>query len=64
MADEKQYPYTTVPGRLKELLDKLSGLGRPEKAGGAWLKELGYTSGNDKTVLSAIRRVGMVTPGG
>jgi hypothetical protein len=64
MAEEKQYPYTTVPNKLRLLLGKLPGLGKPDNVSQKWLKELGYTSGNDKTILAAMRRVGMVASGG
>jgi hypothetical protein len=54
------YPYTPVPGRLEELLKKLHQMGRPAKADQAWMKQQGYTSGNDKMTLAAMRRLGMI----
>jgi hypothetical protein len=64
LAEEKAYPYTTVPNRLRELLGKLPSLGKPEKASQAWLKGLGYTSGNDRTMLAAMRKAGIIGPSG
>lgn len=54
------FAYTTVPGKIKPLLDKLRQVGIPAKAGVQWLKTLGFTSSNDTTLLGIIKSVGLV----
>ncbi len=58
------FPYTPVPGRFEELLGKLHQMGRPAKADQAWMKQQGYTGGNDMQTLAAMRRLGMVASDG
>ena len=64
MADTTDYPYSTVPNRLGEVLGKIPSIGTPEKASQDWLKGLGYTSGNDKSILTAMRKAGIVGSSG
>jgi Family of unknown function (DUF5343) len=64
LADENAYPYSTVPNRLREVLAKIPTIGRPERATQAWLKGLGYTGGNDMSVLAVMRRVGIIGANG
>jgi hypothetical protein len=54
------FAYTTVPGKIKPLLDKLRQVGIPTKVGVQWLKTLGFTSSNDTTLLGIIKSVGLV----
>src|ERR1017187_2958624 len=63
MADEGEYPYATVPNTLRELLARLPSIGK-EKATQAWLQSLGYTSSNDRSCLTAIRKAGIIGAGG
>lgn len=58
------YPYTPVPGRFEDLLGKLPQMGKPGKADQAWMKQQGYTSGNDMQTLAAMRRLGLVSSQG
>ncbi len=57
MAD---FTYTTVPGKIKPLLDKIRQVGVPPKASGQWLKSLGFTSSNDATLISVLKAVGLI----
>jgi hypothetical protein len=57
MAD---FTYTTVPGKLKQLLTKLREVGVPPKATIQWLKSLGFTSSNDATMLGVLKAIGFV----
>ncbi|MGV3550455.1 DUF5343 domain-containing protein [Rhizobium sp.] len=56
MAD---YPYTTVPGKIKNVLAKVRDVGVPAKANTNWLKTIGFTSSNDKSLLSVIKYIGL-----
>jgi hypothetical protein len=55
MAD---YIYTTVPGKIKPLLDKIRQVGIPPKASVAWLKTIGFTSSNDTGLLPILKAIG------
>lgn len=55
MAD---YLYTTVPGKIKPLLDKIRHVGIPPKASVAWLKTIGFTSSNDTSLLPILKVIG------
>lgn len=57
MAD---FGYTTVPGKIKPLLEKIRGIGIPAKAGVQWLKTIGFKSSNDTTLLGILKAVGLV----
>lgn len=59
-----EFPYTTVPGKLGSLLDKIRHTGVPQKATVAWLKSLGFTSSNDATVLPILKFIGLCDPSG
>ncbi len=61
MADPAKYPYTTVPAKLRDLLKKAPGMGRPDKVTVAWLKTAGWTSSNDTTMIPVLRFVGLVS---
>ena len=57
MAD---YPYTTVPGKIKPLLAKIREIGVPPNATVKWLKSIGFTSSNDSSVLPILRFIGLI----
>lgn len=57
MAD---FAYTTVPGKLKPLLEKIRQVGVPAKATAQWLKSLGFTSSNDATLIGVLKAIGFV----
>ena len=58
------FTYTTVPGKVKPLLDKLRQVGIPQKATVQWLKTVGFTSSNDSTLLGVLKTVGLVDSSG
>jgi hypothetical protein len=60
MAEPPKYPYTTVPGKLRDLLKKAPNMGRPEKVTVAWLKTAGWTSSNDASMIPVLRFVGLL----
>jgi hypothetical protein len=57
------FTYTTVPGKIKPLLDKIRQVGIPAKASVQWLKTIGFTSSNDKSLLGILKTVGLADPG-
>lgn len=64
MSDQQRYPYTTVPGKLRDLLRKAPDMGRPDKVTVSWLKKAGYTSSNDPSMIPVLKFVGIVGPDG
>lgn len=60
MPEQSKYPYTTVPGKLRDLLKKIPNVGRPEKVTVAWLKSAGWTSSNDPSMIPVLKFVGLV----
>lgn len=57
MAD---YKYTTVVGKLEGVLEKIRTTGVPAKANFDWLKTLGYTSSNDKSIPPILKSLGFI----
>lgn len=58
------FTYTTVPGKIKPLLDKIRQVGIPAKASVQWLKTIGFTSSNDTSLLGILKTVGLADPSG
>jgi Family of unknown function (DUF5343) len=58
------FTYTTVPGKIKPLLDKIRQVGVPQKASVQWLKTIGFTSSNDTTLLGILKTAGLADPSG
>ena len=56
--------YSTVPGKLPNLLSKIREAGVPPKANKPWLKSLGYTSSNDPSLLGVLRSIGFIDASG
>lgn len=63
MADQK-YAYTTVPGKLRDLLGAIPKMGVPEKATQKWMDGIGYRGGNAHTILPVLRFVGVIDKDG
>ncbi len=60
MAEQQKYPYTTVPGKLRDLFKKAPSMGRPDKVTVSWLKKAGWTSSNDPSMIPVLKFVGIV----
>lgn len=58
------YAYTTVTGKIKELLAKIRTTGVPAKLTVAHLKTLGFTSSNDATLIGVMKFVGLIDASG
>lgn len=61
MAD---FPYTTVPGKIKPLLAKIRDVGVPPKVTVQWLKTVGFTSSNDATLIGVLKYIGFIDASG
>lgn len=55
-----EYAYTTVTGKIKEILTKVRTTGRPTKLTVAHLKTLGFTSSNDSTLIGVLKFIGFI----
>src|SRR5690348_14695909 len=56
--------YTIVPGKLKELLQKIRTMGVPPKASVEWLKSIGFKSSNDPSMLRVLKGIGLTADDG
>src|SRR5687767_8030201 len=56
--------YTTVPGKIPTLLQKMREVGVPSKATRDWLKSLGLKSSNDPTLIPVLRQIGFIDAAG
>jgi hypothetical protein len=61
MAD---FAYTTVPGKITPLLQKIREIGIPAKVSVKWLKTIGFTSSSDTTLIQVLKQVGFVDASG
>lgn len=59
-----EYAYTTVPGKISNLLTKIREIGVPPKASSQWLKTIGFTSSNDTSLIGVLKQIGLVDPSG
>jgi len=59
-----EFSYTTVPGKIPKLLDKIREVGIPPKATVQWLRSIGLTSSNERTLLGVLKSVGLVDQSG
>jgi len=55
-----EFPYTTVPGKLGTLLEKIREVGVPQKVNRDWLNSLGFKSSNDRKMISVLKFVGLI----
>jgi hypothetical protein len=59
-----EFAYTTVPGKIAPLLQKIREVGIPPKVSVQWLKTIGFTSSNDTTLVSVLKQIGFVDSSG
>jgi hypothetical protein len=55
-----EFAYTTVPGKIPQLLTKLREVGVPQKTSVQWLKLVGFTSSNDTSLIGVLRQIGLI----
>jgi len=58
------YPYTSNPGRVKELLQKVQDVGVPTKVTNKYLESLGYKSKNDRAMIAVLRAINFIDASG
>jgi hypothetical protein len=61
MAD---FTYTTVPGKIKQLLTKIREVGVPQKVTVQWLKTVGFKSSNDTSLIGVLKFIGFIDASG
>ena len=59
-----EFAYTTVPGKIAPLLQKIREVGIPSKVSIQWLKTIGFTSSNDNSLVPVLKQVGFVDSSG
>src|SRR5689334_17028067 len=64
MAEEKKFPYTTVPNNLRKLLNTIPTIGQPPKATQRWLESIGFSGGNNRSLLPVLRHIGVIGSSG
>jgi hypothetical protein len=52
--------YTTVPGRIPELLTKVRQVGVPDKVTHEWLRSIGLRSSNDRSLVGVLQQIGFI----
>lgn len=52
--------YTTVPGRIPDLVKKIRETGVPTKVTNEWLRSVGFTSSNDRSLIPVLRQIGFI----
>jgi len=55
-----KFYYTKVAGKIDGLLNKIREVGEPTKVDIAWLKQIGYKSSNDRTLISVLEQINFV----
>jgi hypothetical protein len=55
-----EFNYTTVPGKIPQLLQKVREVGVPKRISVQWLKTIGFTSSNDNTLIGVLKQIGFV----
>jgi hypothetical protein len=59
-----EIPYTPLTGKIKEYFDKFQEAGVPDKVNTAWLKILGFKSGNDAYILRILKYINFIDSSG
>lgn len=59
-----EYAYTTVTGKITQLLEKVRKVGVPPKVNVSWLKTIGFTSSNDATLAGVLKFIGFTDGSG
>lgn len=59
-----KYPFTTVPSKIKPALDSIRSSAVPQRVTVEWLKTVGMTSSNDRTILPVLKFLGFIDESG
>src|SRR2546427_2780581 len=58
------FPYTLVPGKLKEFLGQIPSMGIPDKVSQTYLEKTGYKSKNDRMTIGVLKDIGFTDSSG
>jgi hypothetical protein len=58
------YPYMVANGRIPQIIDKLQTAAKPPKLTAELIKNLGFSSSNDRAIVPLLRRLGFITDDG
>ncbi len=50
-------PYTTVPGKIRDLMEKIRKVGVPGRIDSDWLSSVGFNASNDRTMITLLKRI-------
>lgn len=59
-----EFPYTTVTGKISTLFEKIKQVGQPDKVTLTWLKSVGFTSTNDRSLVALLKFVDFLDDSG
>ena len=59
-----EIPYTTVPGTLKKLLQKIREVKKPDNATYNWLSSIGFKSTNAKSTIRVLKHIDFLDKSG
>lgn len=59
-----QYPYVMSNNRIKPILEKARSAAKPKKFTHEFLKQLGFSSSNDRAIVPLLRRLGFLADDG
>ncbi|HKJ88949.1 MAG TPA: DUF5343 domain-containing protein, partial [Gammaproteobacteria bacterium] len=54
------FPYTTVPGHLQKFMKHITSTGVPQKVTYKYLKQVGFTSSNDRSIRDILQFIGFL----
>jgi hypothetical protein len=57
-------PYMPSVGNISKILDKIQNAGVPDVFNIDFLKDLGFTSSNDRAIIKVLKYIGFLDPGG
>ena len=58
------YPYTVANNKVSQILTKIRSAAKPAKFTNEFLKQLGFTSSNDRAIISILRGLGFLSVDG
>jgi hypothetical protein len=64
MAADTSFPYTPTPGKLEEFLEKLQGMGVPQKIDQQYLGSIGFKSSHNRPFIPLMKKVGLLDSSG
>jgi hypothetical protein len=59
-----EFPYTNVTGKLLNFFEKIQGMGVPNTVNTKWLPTIGFTSKNDRSIVTLLKFIGFIDASG